>query len=109
MVSTIDKVVSGNLENDPASSKTMHKLELYQLPIILKLVCRLFSKEFEIQYAHIRQRISSSFVGLKEGDLCIYRPELALDSRRQTVSSKPAHIVEQLVAYVGTIEKNLLA
>jgi len=47
-VSIIRKVVRDNLANDPSLSKTMHKLELYQLPIILKLICRLFTKEFEI-------------------------------------------------------------
>jgi len=46
------------------------------MPYLLNFLFKLFSREFEIQYAQIRQLINSRLKKWLERDLCIYRPDI---------------------------------
>jgi hypothetical protein len=79
------------------------------MPALLSLICRLFAREFETQYALIRERINRSFLPYKEGDLCLYRSDLVEThaTPKSGISSKPEQIVSQLLQHISTIQKNI--
>ena len=93
---SIIELFSKSLDLDLTKEIKALEQKLLHLPAILALVCKLFTREFNKQYASIREKINTFFRKWMEKELCTYRPDLTEgfnDFTSSGICSKPAIII----------------
>lgn len=81
---SISDLLSKSLDKTMESEIRDVEQKLTHMPPLLTLICRLFSREFQQQYATIREKINTHFRRWMDHDLCLYRPDLV-----ESLSSSP--------------------